>query len=1288
MIKADTPIIIETRELAQSDELASGELLLSLRPSENNEETDRLVLGLDHRYGNPNFDRTVTPFLANEILSEGSPRVRELFSQTVRDENRLAFAIPTVVRYHPTEWVEAKSALYDGGYASVVMFEQKSVATKLEYQAFINGLPVRMGTLRILASPAEIICKDSWSLDAENPEIEFRVARESDQFVLQAKLARDSKLTLMVRRSNVAPPPERVAANLPPVWVTGPNLGLVSGPRVLVATDPEGYPVSYVSPKLPAGATLNAKTGELSVSGTAAGTYTFLVDASDGAQFTRREFTMRVNSAPVWQTPAGSLGTQLTGAPMSIQLVATDADNETLTYSVVSGTLPSGVSMNSAGLLSGTINGDGTFVVRVTDGTTPVDRQFTLDSNAGPIWQTPAGSIGNFNVGTAVNFQFAATDPDNDPLVYSVVDSLPSGLSLSSSGRLTGTSGSEGSFTLRVADPGGISSTRTFSISSNAAPVWVTPTGSLGLYETGSSITIQLQATDADNDPLTYSLVSGALPAGLSLSASGVISGAANGDGTFTVRVSDGMLSANRQFSISANAPPIWITPAGSFGKWNIGATVNFQFEAQDPDNDILTYTVTPGFTLPLNLALSSSGRLTGQANQERTFSLRVTDPDGRFVDRSFTIEVNVAPVWVTAANAMGPFAVGDMVSYQLVATDADNDPLTFSRTTGSTPRNTSVSSTALLSGGPIMPVTPDQLEFPISANTLVEVYINDIQTNNFTVNGQAYNPPVSTGSNWTIISPPPANSLSPADQSYLVTYGSETYFKSKPNDAPFITDGSDFIPVPGQTYTVTYTIRKIVKETNGVQSCFRPAFDARLTDGTDMAASGAKYGFGYDSTLDFIFTDNWVLNQFYTVNATWTAPAGTYQYARGRIRVNRTPVPGESWTNPPTFSDAVFEIASSAVSQGAQRPKSTVFVPAPSSDAVVRVVTRAISNPAAIVDNLSQNHFPVTSPTSVFTVRASDGALTADRTFTINTFKPDLPSGEAYFVNTEAEYVAATAPANAPPSQEDIFNSWARFDGATFYPSGTAPGGEATGWTYSNGTIKSTVNSNALIGFVSPTEVSNYKHSVTMSSTNADDDSIAIVVAFAMVNGVANSLIAVRACGGNTPSWGLVHFNGTSQTTLVNGNAFANVTAGSPGWQGKSPTRVEVERNGNQITAICSQMGSLALDETTRLSYTIPEDSPFAGAKPYGYAARSQADATFSDIAMTGGVLDATVIYDARVMPPKVMVYDFNTQSWQQDLSRSAFRDQGYPRVVTNPTTGKSFRLDGPRPYTVTNIP
>lgn len=1111
MIKAETPIIIDKRELTQWDELASGELLLSLRP-EDAEETDRLVLGLDEDYGNPNFDRQVTPFAANELLTEGSPRVRELFSQTIRNQDRHAFFVPTQVRYHPTEWVEAKSARHDGGYAFPILLKDKALATKIDYQAFIDGQPARTGTLRILAGPGTVICKDSWGIDFDEPEIEFKVERDGNDFVLLAKCLKDVNLTLLVRMNRNAPPPERVAENQPPVWETGADLGTIVGPVTLVANDPEGYAVTYTSFDLPSGLVLNTDTGELTPVGFKGQTI-FTVDASDGVLQTRRVFSVFVNSAPVWITPAGSLG----------------------------------------------------------------------------------------------------------------------------------------------------------------------------LYETGKPVVIQLEASDIDNDVLTYSLVS-PLPTGLTMNAAGRITGVASGDGTFTVRVSDGTTQVDRTFSFASNAPPIWVTPSGSIGRWNIGSSVSYQFSATDPDNDPITFAMTPGFTLPTGLTLSSSGLLSGSAQAGKTFSVRVSDTNGAFADRSFTVQTNTAPVWQTGADDIGPFAVGSMVDYQLVAVDNDNDPITYQRRVGFPPRNTVISSSGRLTGGPILPQTPEYLEFPISANTLVEVYVNGVQTTNFLVNGQPYNPPISTGSSWAKVEPlnvtaPPV----PFDDSYLVTYGSDTYFRSKPYESPFITDGNTFVPEIGKTYTITYTARKVVKETNGIDSCFRPAFDAnRLSDGVQDNAMGTKYGFEMTQN-DLISTTNWVLNQFYTVSATWT-PTIAYSQARGRLRVNR--ISGnDDVNNPPPYSDAIFEIKAAEISEGTQRPKSTVFVPAPNEDATVRVVTRAISNPAAIVDEHVHEHKPVITTVNAFSVRAND-PLDAydDRTFVVNTFAPDLSPGEAYIVENTTEYNLATAPGDAPPSQEEIFNSWARFDGDNYYPTGTPPGGQATGWTYSNGTIKSTVNSGQMIGFVSPDTRESYTHTVTLSSTNSDDDAIAIIIAFALVNGVPNSLVAWRAQGGLGQDWSISHMAGTSLTNLAIGSSSAPNNQAGWGGAGGSPSKVQVIRDGNVVKVRCSQFGSTALDPATELTYIIPAGSIFAGPTPYGYAAMSQADATFSDIAMTGG-LDESVVYDARSLPPKVVVYNFQTNSWEEDLSRSIYRDQGYPRNLTNPKTGKTYRLDGPRPYSLVKI-
>lgn len=1195
MIKSETPIILDTRymdsdPLTFDDAVSVGSIVFTVSDSTDEEEPDRLVLGMDTNYGNPNFDRYDFPFTNNEILTELSPRVRAIHAETLRNQNRKAFFDPTVVDNvvgpedvlfdvpansrvevfvggiqindflfngrpytHPTstrpagvvtvygppsattirivckdytnpsvtllditksyelskKFVPLRSTKYDGAYAFPLEFKDDAVSATIEYQAYVGGQPARIGTLRLLAGPSAVnVVDDGFGVSSLN--IEFSIERLRNQFVLLVRC--DEEPTLIVKKTLIG---RTAAKNQPPVWVTPSQLGVVSGSTTLLATDPEGYPVTYHGINLPDGFYIDKNTGILTIANeTESGDYQITVEASDGGGATSRVFELTVNSLPVWITPAGALGTWATGTPVS--------------------------------------------------------------------------------------FQLQAHDPDGDQLVYTVVGSLPLGLNMSSSG---------------------------------------------------------------------------------------MISGLALGRGSFTVKVSDPYAGVNRTFSMFSNASPIWSTPAGSIGSYVMGTSANFQFVATDPDGDVVTFSLAPNSVLPSGLSLSNTGLLTGTVNSSGAFIIRASDEHGAYEDRSFSIVANQAPVWVTPSNGVGPFIFNSNVNFQFVATD--NEPITYTRQSGSLPRNLSLTSTGIMSGT-VYPVTPVELEFPISANTLVEVYINGVQTNDFSVNGQPYNPPISTGSSWAKVEPlnvsaPPV----PFDDSYLVTYGSDTYFRSKPYESPFITDGNTFVPEIGKTYTITYTARKVVKETNGIDSCFRPAFDAnRLSDGVQDNAMGTKYGFEMTPN-DLISTTNWVLNQFYTVSATWT-PTIAYSQARGRLRVNR--ISGnDDVNNPPPYSDAVFEIKAAEISEGTQRPKSTVFVPAPNEDATVRVVTRAIANPSIVVDDLSINHIPVTSPTSTYTLRASDGSLHSDRTFTTIGYAPDLPPIEAYIVETNAEYNAATAPGNAPPTQQEIFNSWDRFDRTGFYPNGTSPGGEATGWEFSGGAIRSTINSAGYTGFVSPQNHDVYTHTVDLSSTSGDDDLIGVVIAFAMVGGVPNALVAARTCGGISPMWGIVHMAGSGfGTILVNGESLADTTAhrnpSGGGWASAGPTRVEVKRTLNEITVKCSQIGGTSLDPVTTLYYTIPEDSPFAGAKPYGYTALSQPQSTFGNISFVGG-LDKTVVYDARTMPVKVMVYNFATSSWERDWSRSIFRDLQYPRNVKNPVTGKTYRLTGPRPYNVEYI-
>jgi hypothetical protein len=89
-----------------------------------------------------------------------------------------------------------------------------------------------------------------------------------------------------------------------------------------------------------------------------------------------------INDSPIWQTASGLLGTFNINSSVSIQLAVNDDESNTITYSVVSGSLPSGISLSSSGLLSGTIsaaNGTYSFTVSASDGSnTAITRSFSI----------------------------------------------------------------------------------------------------------------------------------------------------------------------------------------------------------------------------------------------------------------------------------------------------------------------------------------------------------------------------------------------------------------------------------------------------------------------------------------------------------------------------------------------------------------------------------------------------------------------------------------------------------------------------------------------------------------------------------------------------------------------------------------------------------------------------------------------------------------------------------------------------------------------------------------------
>jgi hypothetical protein len=173
-----------------------------------------------------------------------------------------------------------------------------------------------------------------------------------------------------------------------------------------------------------------------------------------------------VNNAPQLANP-GPQSSSI-GQTISLALSATDADGDLLTY--LAAGLPPNLSINPAtGIISGTLFAAGiwTVTVEAMDGRGGVDQEtFTWTvaaaANSPPTVVNPGDQSSRLN--DSVSLQIQATDIDGDSMTYAATG-LPVGLAINSStGTITGTTGSPGKTTaiVTVTDSKGASTSVTF----------------------------------------------------------------------------------------------------------------------------------------------------------------------------------------------------------------------------------------------------------------------------------------------------------------------------------------------------------------------------------------------------------------------------------------------------------------------------------------------------------------------------------------------------------------------------------------------------------------------------------------------------------------------------------------------------------------------------------------------------------------------------------------------------------------------------------------------------------
>ena len=289
-----------------------------------------------------------------------------------------------------------------------------------------------------------------------------------------------------------------------------------------------------------------------------------------------------------------------------------------------------------------------------------------------------------------------------------------------------------------------------------------------------------------------------------------------------------------------------------------------------------------------------------------------------------------------------------------------------------------------------------------------------------------------------------------------------------------------------------------------------------------------------------------------------------------------------------------------------------------------------------------------------------------------------DLPQIEAYLYDSTTAFNAFTA-SFTPPTNQQIFNTWGRFSANSWFPSGTTPTGEATAWMYDStlGRCVCTANTATVVGFVSTELLDNYVLETTLSSTNADDDTIGVIASFKN-DGTNNIYVYVARVNYSTNNWVMRVVKGTTATTLVNGTNAATMgfqNSALQGWAASGPTRVKIQRSGNLLSAMCSPFGSLTYDASTYMSFDLTTNVNTAllvGKQSYGYLAASQNAATFSDSVLSGG-LNAGTAYNT--VTGQVKTYNPATGLWEVQAATIA-ASLGYPRKVLNPETGILFSI------------
>ena len=533
-----------------------------------------------------------------------------------------------------------------------------------------------------------------------------------------------------------------------------------------LATDADGDPLTYSLSGTDAGLfTIDPATGEVSFNeapdaedpddANGDNVYDIIVTASDntgGTSDTEQAVTITVtdvdesgtNAAPVFTSPASvSVAENQTEAYTA---AATDADGDSLTFSLSGADsdlftidpTTGVVSFNNAPDFespgSATDDNDYNIIVTASDGTSDTEQAVTITvtdvdesgTNAAPVFSSPASVSVAENQTSA--YTAVATDADNDPLTYSLSGTDAALFTIDSNTGVVSfieapdfenpnDAGRNNVYNIIVTasdNTGGTPDTNqavaiTVTNVNDNAPVFTSP--ATANVEENQTAAYTAMATDADGDPLTYSL-SGTDAGRFTINAAtGVVSfneapdveapSDANGDNVYNIIVTasdntGGTPDTNQAVAITVTGvndnAPVFTSPATANVEEN--QTAAYTAVATDADGDPLTYSLSGTdagrFTINAATGVVSFNEepdveAPSDANGDNVYNIIVTASDntGGTTDTNQAVAITVTnvndndPVFTSPATAS--VAENQTAAYTAVATDADEDPLTYS---------------------------------------------------------------------------------------------------------------------------------------------------------------------------------------------------------------------------------------------------------------------------------------------------------------------------------------------------------------------------------------------------------------------------------------------------------------------------------------------------------------------------------------------------------------------------------------------------------------------------------